>query len=157
MPRTKKSGAGQPTPPNQEQSQADAHEAAENEGMAHIRPDELAGSPAVFARKTPEKTSSQDVPVSPEAAQVSASEPVATAAPEPEASTVTPAESEMTPIAPIETPPHFAPAPAVIAPSPARRSGSGIALGVVLVVVGAFYLVVQMVGIDLSAFGWPLF
>jgi hypothetical protein len=38
-----------------------------------------------------------------------------------------------------------------------RRSGSGIALGVVLVVVGAFYLAVQVAGVDLSSFGWPLF
>jgi hypothetical protein len=42
-------------------------------------------------------------------------------------------------------------------PPPARRSGSGIALGVVLVVVGLFYLIVQLFGIDLSSFGWPLF
>jgi hypothetical protein len=43
------------------------------------------------------------------------------------------------------------------APPPAQRSGAGIALGVVLVVVGAFYLLVQVLGIDLSSFGWPLF
>src|ERR1700694_2165832 len=132
MPRTKKSGAGQPTP-NQEPSQADAHEAAENEGMAHIRPAERAGSPDVFARKQSEKTSSQEAPASSEAAAVSVSEPVATATPEPPAPEATPGETEMAPIAPIEPPPYFAPAPAVIAPPPARRSGSGIALGVVLV------------------------
>jgi hypothetical protein len=30
-------------------------------------------------------------------------------------------------------------------------------MGVVLVVVGVFYLVVQVAGVDLSVFGWPLF
>src|SRR5947208_3200296 len=49
MPRSKKS-AGQP-PPSPEPSDADAHEAAENEGMAHVSADELAGSPDIFARK----------------------------------------------------------------------------------------------------------
>jgi hypothetical protein len=53
----------------------------------------------------------------------------------------------------VQPPPHAVPA----TPPPARRSGSGIALGVVLVVVGAFYLVVQLAGVDLSSFGWPLF
>jgi hypothetical protein len=48
-------------------------------------------------------------------------------------------------------PPHVPP------PPPARRNGAGIALGVVLVVVGLFYLVVQVAAVDLSSFGWPLF
>lgn len=38
-----------------------------------------------------------------------------------------------------------------------RRSGSGVAIGVVLVVVGIFYLVIQVAQVDLSSFGWPLF
>jgi hypothetical protein len=73
----------------------------------------------------------------------------------------TPVEAPATvhePISTIEPPPAFAPAPSVTAPPPpARRGGSGVALGVVLVVVGVFYLLVQLYGIDLSSFGWPLF
>ena len=34
---------------NPETSEASAHEAGENEGMAHVRADELAGSPDIFA------------------------------------------------------------------------------------------------------------
>ena len=63
-------------------------------------------------------------------------------------------------MAPIESVPPYEPAPPppyVAPPPPARRGGSGIALGVVLVVVGLFYLVVQVAEIDLSSFGWPLF
>lgn len=142
MPRSKKS-ACQP-PPNQDPPEADAHEAAENEGMAHVHADALAGSPDIFA-------STVSAPSSAEPAAVSAGEPAIVAAPTlsaPDAS-----------IATIEPPRSFAPPPpAVIARPPrARRSGSGIALGVVLVVVGLFYLAVQLFGIDLSSFGWPLF
>jgi hypothetical protein len=48
-------------------------------------------------------------------------------------------------------PPHYVPPAA-----PARRNGAGVALGVVLVVVGLFYLLVQVAAVDLSSFGWPL-
>jgi hypothetical protein len=148
MPRSKKSGAGQP-PPNQDPSTADAHDAAENEGMAHVSADALAGSPDVFAQKK-DATSASTEP-----APVSTDEPdIAEPAPAPaEATAATPE-----PISTIEQPPAFAPAPTVTAPPPpARRSGSGVALGMVLVVVGVFYLLVQLYGIDLSSFGWPLF
>jgi hypothetical protein len=148
MPRSKKS-AGQP-PPNQDPPDTDAHEAAENEGMAHVGPDALAGSPDIFA---PKKATT---PAADEPAPLSAGEPATVAEP-------TPAIPEAS-IATIEPPAYFAPGPptGVIAPPPpARRSGShsgsGIALGVVLVVVGLFYLAIQMFGIDLSSFGWPLF
>jgi hypothetical protein len=149
MPRSKKS-AGQP-PPNQDPPDSDAHEAADNEGMAHVRADALAGSPDVFARK---KDATAADP-----GQVSAGEPEAASdsAPAAHESMNAPAEP---PIAIIEPPPPFVPpppAPVIAHPPPARRGGSGVALGVVLVVVGLFYLIVQLAGIDLSAFGWPLF
>jgi hypothetical protein len=152
MPRAKKSGAGQP-PANQDPPEADAHEAAENEGMAHIRPDELEGSPDIFARRKDEN------PASPEAAPASGDEPEMIAAPAP-ALHEAPVEPIEPPITTMESTHPFAPEPsaqAIAPPPPARRSGSGIALGVVLVVVGAFYLLVQLFGIDLSTFGWPLF
>jgi hypothetical protein len=148
MPRSKKSGAGQP-PPNQDPSTADAHDAAENEGMAHVSADALAGSPDVFAQKK-DATSASTEP-----APVSTDEPdIAEPAPAPAEATA----ATLEPISTIEQPPAFAPAPTVTAPPPsARRSGSGVALGMVLVVVGVFYLLVQLYGIDLSSFGWPLF
>lgn len=146
MPRSKKS-AGQP-PPSPEPTDGDAHEAAENEGMAHVSADELAGSPDIFARK-------KDAPA--ETAAVSEAEITPEHEPEASEASMEPAEA---PIATTEPPPPFAPAPPPLIgapPSPMRRSGSGIALGVVLVVVGLFYLVVQLFAVDLSSFGWPLF
>lgn len=149
MPRSKKAGAGQP-PPNQDPSSAEAHEAAENEGMAHVTSDALAGSPDVFARKREEASAS------PEPSPVNATE--AQMVPEPPPTPVEAPATVHEPISTIEPPPAFAPAPSVTAPPPpARRGGSGVALGVVLVVVGVFYLLVQLYGIDLSSFGWPLF
>ena len=68
MPRSKKSSASEP-PVNPEPSSADAHDAAENEGMAHVRADELAGSPDIFA-SSPAKPAT-----SVETATVSADEP----------------------------------------------------------------------------------
>jgi hypothetical protein len=145
MPRLKKTGADQP-PPNQDPPESDAHEAADNEGMAHVGPDALAGSPDIFA---PNKDTA---PADTMPAPLSADEPEATAEP----ATIA---SPMPPIATME-PAAFAPAPHpafVAPPPPVRRGGSGVALGVVLVVVGLFYLIVQLAGVDLSSFGWPLF
>ena len=160
MPRSKKS-AGQP--PTNPEPDGDAHDAAETEGMAHVRADELAGSPDVFARK---KEADAEPP---------ASEPQTIAEPEPDAAepaatatnetgeTVASDEPVAEPIEPPPPPPPppFTPAPPPVyapmaAPAP-RRSGSGVAIGVVLVVVGLFYLIVTVAGIDLSSFGWPLF
>jgi hypothetical protein len=156
MPRSKKS-AGQP-PANQDPPDSDAHDAAASEGMAHIPADQLAGSPDVFAKKK------DATPLVSEAADSTESETLAAPEPEPQSEPVSepasaadmPTES---PIMTTEPPPPFAPAPpaAVLQPPATRRSGSGIALGVVLVVVGIFYLVVQLFSIDLSSFGWPLF
>ena len=150
MPRTKKGGSGQP-PANQDPPDSDAHDSAENEGMAHVRADELSGSPDIFARK---KKSSTGSGAEPPASNAGESEPIVEQAPPPAFEPiVAPMES---PVASPAPPPPMAPPPAP-APRPARRGGSGVALGVVLVVVGAFYLVVQLAGADLSAFGWPLF
>jgi hypothetical protein len=149
MPRSKKS-AGQP-PANQNPPDADAHDAAENEGMAHVGADALAGSPDIFVAKK------ETAPSSPEPASLSTGEQDVATDPAP----VTPEPAvEPVPVATTDPSPSFSPSPParVIPPPPsARRSGSGIALGVVLVVVGLFYLVVQVAGIDLSSFGWPLF
>src|SRR6267142_2024247 len=132
MPRSKK-GAGQP-PPKQDPPDSDAHDAAENEGMAHVGADALSGSPDIFASK---RASSHPEPVP---GSSSLDEPVVTAeppapAPEPE---VAPA-----PIATMEPVPSISPAPSerrVPPAPPARRGSSGVAIGIVLVVVGLFYL-----------------
>jgi hypothetical protein len=156
MPRSKKT-AGQP-PTNPEPPDDDAHDAAENEGMAHIPADQLAGSPDIFARK---KDATGEVTASEEAAP--ASEAEMTAEPEPAASdamAVTPEEPEAKTIelSPPPPPAYVPPPPPVMSHTPgARRGGSGVALGVVLVVVGLFYLIVQVAAVDLSTFGWPLF
>lgn len=148
MPRTKKSGSGLP-PANQDPPDSDAHESAENEGMAHLRADELSGSPDIFARKKDSAAASAEP-----AASSHEPEPIAEPAPP------TPSEAIIAPMEPptasVQPPPPTPPPPPSRAPAPARRSGAGIALGVVLVVVGLFYLVVQVAAVDLSSFGWPL-
>jgi len=67
---------------------------------------------------------------------------------------------EAAPVATMPPPPLEPPPPAYSSAPPAsqtRRAGSGIALGIVFVVVGLFFLATQLAGIDLGAFGWPLF
>jgi hypothetical protein len=165
MASRKKSSANQPKP-DDDASSSTAHESAENEGMAHVRADELAGSPDIFAPSA-EKTAAGSVAASsvtdePEA--VAVPEPVAE--PEPEAEPVKePAaleahvEPEAAPVAPIPPPPA-APPPPTFAPAPGaqpRRAGTGVALGIVFVVVGLFFLLVRLVNVDLGAYGWPLF
>src|SRR3984893_16623646 len=57
-------------------------------------------------------------------------------------------------------PPPVTPPPATYIPpasAPPSRAGSGVAIGIVLVVVGIFFFVVQLGGFDLGAYGWPLF
>src|ERR1700694_2850894 len=104
MSRSKKSGAGQP-PPNQDPSSPAAHDAAENEGMAHVAADALAGSPDVVARKT------EPTPTTPEPSPMTSSEVDFVAEPGPApVDTPTPTHE---PISTIEAPPPFAPAPRV--------------------------------------------
>lgn len=57
-------------------------------------------------------------------------------------------------------PPTHAPAagaPMAVRAAPARPGSSGLALGIVLVVVGVFFLVMRLFDIDLSSYGWPLY
>jgi hypothetical protein len=157
MPRTRKSSSGQP-PANQDQPKAEEGDAAP---MAHVSADELAGSPDIFAAKR-SSSSGLDAQVGeeaiPQAHPSEASDPDMPAAPEPRAGSepiVAPLEPPATRIEPPS--PMSPPPPHVPPPPPVRRNGAGIALGVVLVVVGLFYLVVQVAAVDLSSFGWPLF
>ncbi|MEA2655708.1 MAG: hypothetical protein QOI23_1073, partial [Chloroflexota bacterium] len=157
MPRSRKTSSGQP-PANQDVPKADEGDAA---NMAHVSADELAGSPDIFAakRSTSEETagkphlsaaSSADTPPSTPEPVPTVSEPIVAPLEPPASSVVLP--PPYAPMPPPQMPPsHVPPLP------PARRNGSGIALGVVLVVVGLFYFVVQVAGINLESFGWPLF
>jgi hypothetical protein len=164
MATRKKSSANQPKP-DEDASSSSAQESAENEGMAHVRADELAGSPDIFAPST-EKAGASSVAapsVSDQPEAVAEPEPVAV--PEPEAEPVKEqaaleahVEPEAAPVASMPPPP-VAPQP-TFAPTPGaqpRRAGTGVALGIVFVVVGLFFLLVRLVNVDLGAYGWPLF
>ena len=56
-------------------------------------------------------------------------------------------------------PPPAYPPPAPAAAQAARSGGSssGLAVGLVLVVVGIFFLIMRLFEIDLSSYGWPLY
>jgi hypothetical protein len=168
MARPKKSGASEPKP-DHEPSSSDAHEAAENEGMAHVRPDELAGSPDIFAASTRKPEASSE-PATASAAEPEAHadmEPEAAAEPEPEpkaaaepeqAALEAHVEPEAASVATMPAPAAPPPAPDAQAPAAQpHRGGSGVALGIVLVVVGLFFLVVSLANVDLGAYAWPLF
>jgi hypothetical protein len=131
--------------------------------MAHVSADELSGSPDIFTAKR-SSGSSLDAQATEETSPTmhssdASSEDVPAAAPEPPATTSEPIAAPLEPPASsAKLPPPMTPAPPhVPPPPPARRNGAGIALGVVLVVVGLFYFVVQVAGINLESFGWPLF
>ena len=82
---------------------------------------------------------------------------------EPEATPEPPAPDSEQPASDMTTTPAptsaWVPPPAY--PPPAPRSsggqGSGLALGIVLVVVGIFFLIMRVLNIDLSTYGWPLY
>jgi hypothetical protein len=155
MPRTRKSAQ---TPSNQDPPNTDEGDATT---MAHIPADELAGSPDIFATKRSSSSDIAETASTDPAPERDAPADLPALTPEPAAATSEPMVAPLEPRATsVEAPPPMAPVPAphyVPPPAPVRRNGAGIALGVVLVVVGLFYLVVQIAAVDLSSFGWPLF
>lgn len=155
MPRTRKSAQ---TPSNQDPPSTDEGDAAT---MAHIPADELAGSPDIFAAKPSSSSETGATTFTDPAPELEATAGDPAPSSEPAATTTEPIVAPLEPPASdVGLPPPMAPAPAphyVPPPAPVRRNGAGIALGVVLVVVGLFYLVVQVAAVDLSSFGWPLF
>jgi hypothetical protein len=163
MASRKKSSANQPKT-DDDASSSSAQESAENEGMAHVRADELAGSPDIFApsaeKATAGSVTSSSVSDEPEAAAEPIAEPEPAAEPVREqAALEAHVEPEAVPVAPMPPPP-VAPPPPTFAPAPGaqpRRAGTGVALGIVFVVVGLFFLLVRLVNVDLGAYGWPLF
>jgi hypothetical protein len=139
-------------------------EGSEGDPTVHVTRDMLAGSPDIFA---PGKDRPADEA---EPAALSADEaPVESPAPVEEAASAfeeappstTSEELAAEPAAPIATttpPPAYQPRPPAFAtPSAAGgRAGTSVALGVVLVVLGAFALIVQFTGFDAGG-SWPLF
>src|ERR1700674_606544 len=160
MASRKKSSANQPKP-DEDASSSSAQESAENEGVAHVRADELAGSPDIFApsaeKATAGSVTSSSVSDEPEAA----AEPQPVPEPEPEAEPVKEqaaleahVEPEAAPVAPMPAQPA-GPPPPTFAPAPGAqrgRAGTGVALGIVFVVVGLFFLLVRLVNVDLGAY-----
>lgn len=76
------------------------------------------------------------------------------AAPQPSATTVPPTATPPPP-AWTSPPPSYAPAPPPVAQGLDRRGV--IAIGVALILLGGFFLVVQLGGQDFADLGWPLF
>ena len=154
MPRTRK-------PKEIENPDDPPVKAVEDEGQE--RPSQLDQIRAAIAA-TPAPKDEEEVPELPAPAEepelpAHVEDPVA-AAPEP-APELEP-EPEPAPIAPVETksawvpPPSFPPSSAASA-TRAIGSSSGLALGIVLVVVGIFFLAMRLLDIDLSTYGWPLY
>jgi len=151
-----------PTPKEGESSTP--AEGSEGEPSVHVRPDMLAGSPDIFARgkgrpaeeAEPAAMSADEAPAeSPapveESASVIEEAPTAT-------TSEAPAAEPAAPIATTTPPPAYQPRPPAFA-TPATaggRAGTSVALGVVLVVLGAFALIVQFTGFDAGG-SWPLF
>lgn len=167
MSKRKRASLGKTTPESEQSGSAgeESTDEGSKEDMVHVTSDLLAGSPEIFASKR--KDTAPAAPTEPEVVtEPIESEPVA-----PSASTVdevAPAEPEPTAAAPEPAPVSLAPEPpkappappAPPAPRPMRRSnaGTGLALGIVLVVVGLFALLVGLApGVDLTQYGWPLF
>ena len=136
-------------------------EDSEGEPTVHVTSDMLAGSPDIFApgkakpaeEAVPAAMSADETPAEPEAPVVETAPPLEEPPPAPTA--------EEPPAAPMATPtpaPAYQPRPPAFAPAAAAgsRAGTSVALGVVLVVLGAFALIVQFTGFDAGG-SWPLF
>jgi len=69
-----------------------------------------------------------------------------------------PPEPEPQPVISPWVPPPATPPPGA-RPAPARSRGgsSSLAVGIVFVVVGVFFLLIRLLDIDLSSYGWPLY
>lgn len=54
-------------------------------------------------------------------------------------------------------PPPTSPPPGMRPSAPPRMGSSSLAVGIVFVVVGLFFLLIRLLDIDLSSYGWPLY
>lgn len=142
-------------------------EGSEGSPTVHVSSDMLAGSPDIWAPGKDKPVESPDV-ASEEAAPAAEPEPANYESPamhaevppatedEPTAAVADEAATE-TVVSPLPPPTYQPRPPAYVAPgSTARRAGSTVAFGVVLVVLGLFALLIQFTGFDAGE-SWPLF
>jgi hypothetical protein len=139
-------------------------EGSEGDPTVHVTRDMLAGSPDIFAPgKDRPVDEAEPAPFSADEAPAESLAPVEEAASAFEEAPPSTTSEELTaepatPIATTTPPPAYQPRPPAFAtPSAAGgRAGTSVALGVVLVVLGAFALIVQFTGFDAGG-SWPLF
>jgi hypothetical protein len=163
MARPKKAKGDQPAAEQDSAATSDTSPEDSGEPKAHVSPDVLAGSPDIFAPGAAKATPAVDEKADDDAAAPGktpdvegAHEPVGeepARAPEPEAMAEAPAAAAIVEAPPVAAPP----APYVSAAQPHRTTSSTMALGIVLVVLGLFFLVVRILEVDLSRYGWPLY
>ncbi len=151
-------------------------EPAEVEAGGENRPSQLDQMRAALSDAPAREEPAEEVPELPQPEEepelpAHVDEPAAAAAePEPEAEAESEAapppseESSSSPDVPDAATSAWVPPPAYPPPAPAaalvaRATGpsSGLALGLVLVVVGVFFLIMRLFEIDLSTYGWPLY
>ena len=152
---------------------ADAPEAQEGEAGGENRPSQLDQIRAALSDTPARQEPAEEVPEVPQPEEEAeppahADEPAAAAA-EPEAevapeTTPPPSEESSSLQVPAASTSAWVPPPAYPPPAPAaatavRSSGSSssLAVGLVLVVVGIFFLIMRLFDIDLSSYGWPLY
>ncbi len=149
-------------------------EPAEVEAGGENRPSQLDQMRAALSDAPAREEPAEEVPELPQPEEepelpAHVDEPAAAAA-EPEAEATSEAapppseESSSSPHVPAAAASSWVPPPAYPPPAPAaalvaRATGpsSGLALGLVLVVVGVFFLIMRLFEIDLSTYGWPLY
>jgi len=137
-------------------------ESSEAEPSVHVTSDILAGSPDIFAQgKRAAAEEAEPAAMTSDEPAAESSEPAAetpSASEEVPAATAVEEPAATAPMAPAAPPPSYQPRPPAYTPaaSSGRRAGSSVALGVVLVVLGAFALIVQFTGFDAGG-SWPLF
>src|SRR5437773_6984437 len=173
MPRTRKPKQVKPPDDANLNTGADAPEAQEADAGGENRPSQLDQMRAALMDAPHREEPAEDFPEVPqpeEEAEPPAhiDEPAAAAA-EPEAQATS--ETTAPPTADSDSieatapstsawvPPPAYPPPAPAAAQAARSGGSssGLAVGLVLVVVGIFFLIMRLFEIDLSSYGWPLY
>jgi hypothetical protein len=167
MPRARKPRPG--ATPEEPTAAAPAGTAEDDEGAAP-RPSQLDQIRAAMAESPPSAKEMDELPAPEAEAPEELPAPEAEEPPELESHVEEPAAAEAKEPEPAEAPAPVAvaepaPAPAPWVPPPTqppagmrpRAGSSSLALGIVLVVVGVFFLVMRLFNIDLSSYGWPLY
>jgi len=178
MPRTRKpkepkppvsEGEGEEPSTENRPSQLDQLRAALSDAPATEEPAEEVpetGEAAPQPEEEPETGVAAPAHVDEPAAAAAAAEPEAEATsdaaaeatpPPSEESSSSPETTEAVTSAWVPPPAYPPPAPAAAQSVTSAGSSSGLALGLVLVVVGVFFLIMRLFQIDLSTYGWPLY